>query len=66
MDKEPVEFGDYEDFFIDGGGDSLGYLSMMAELENTYEIDFPSMGEKSLSTIGDIVDYIEQSADKHS
>ena len=66
LDKEPGEVGDYEDFFIDGGGDSLGYLSMMAELENTYEIDFPSMGEKSLSTIGDIVDYIEQSADKHS
>jgi len=47
-------------FFIDLGGDSLGYLGMIAELEEKYGVKFPSIGEKSLGTIEQIAAYIEE------
>ena len=50
----------YADFFTDEGGTSLDYFAMLSQLQQEFDISFPSEQEKTLSTVADLCRYIEK------
>jgi len=52
------EIADGDDFFLDKGGNSLDYFSIVMQLQNTYEVGFPTDADRSLSTVEEIADFI--------
>ena len=49
-----------EDFFLDLGGDSLGYFSLICELENIFNIQFYPERNKSLRTPDKFYKYVKE------
>ena len=58
LELSPEEISDGDDFFLDKGGNSLDYFSIVMQLQNTYEVGFPADAERSLSTVEDIAEFI--------
>ena len=58
LGKKTEEIGEEDDFFLDLGGASLDYFSVVAQLQNEFGILFPAEGEKSLSRPREIAEYI--------
>ncbi len=54
--NEDVSDGD--DFFLDKGGNSLDYFSIIMQLQNTYEVGFPADAERSLSSVESLAEFI--------
>jgi acyl carrier protein len=48
------------DFFLDEGGTSLDYFSLIAGLQESYGIDFPNEAGKSPGSIRELYHYIEE------
>lgn len=64
LNKNTDEISYYSNFFFDEGGTSLDYFALLCELQREFDIGFPSNGEKSLCTIKEFVNYIEENAEK--
>ncbi|MCL2210844.1 MAG: AMP-binding protein [Treponema sp.] len=55
-----AEIRSNEDFFLDLDGDSLGYFSLVCELESIFNIQFNPEKNKGLRTPGDFYNYIKE------
>lgn len=64
LNKNTDEISYYSNFFFDEGGTSLDYFAMVSELQREFDIGFPANGDKSLCTIKEFVNYIEENAEK--
>ena len=58
LGKKAEDIGDGDDFFLDLGGSSLDYFSVVAQLQNEFGILFPAQEDRSLSRPGEIAQYI--------
>lgn len=58
LNRKTEEIGEGDDFFLDLGGASLDYFSVVAQLQSEFGILFPADGEKSLSRPREIAEYI--------
>ncbi len=59
LGKEPMLIGFDADFFIDEGGSSLEYFSLLAALQDEFSIPMPNESGRSLSTVKAIASFIE-------
>ena len=59
LDTE-AEVESNEDFFLDLGGDSLGYFSLICELESMFDIQFNLEKNKSLRTPDKFYEYLKE------
>ena len=50
----------YTDFFTDEGGTSLDYFAMISQLQQEFQVSFPSEQEKTLSTVADLCRHVEK------
>lgn len=60
LGKKEKDISYSADFFLDEGGTSLDYFAMTSQLQQEFGITFPSDGERSMNTVKDICDFIEQ------
>lgn len=60
LEKTPGEIFENADFFLDLGGSSLDYFAMVSEIENEFNLKFPTADGKSLSTVRAFYDFIRQ------
>lgn len=58
LQKDPSEIPYTADFFLDLSGTSLDYFAMVSELQNEFGVQFPGDGERSLSTLKEIYEFI--------
>ena len=57
LSKDIKEIGDESDFFLELGGTSLDYMSLLLRLEQEFETSI-TFKEKSFSTVKEFYDYI--------
>ena len=55
-----AEIQSNQDFFLDLGGDSLGYFSLLCELESIFNIPFTPEKNKDLRTPDKFYEYLEK------
>lgn len=58
LDREEGTLLPDDDFFLDGGGTSLAYFALIAQLQEEFGITFPTSGGRSLSTARELAAYI--------
>ena len=59
IDRETGEVGYESDFFIDLGGSSLDYFSMLCEIEEEFGISIPDETGTGLRSVRKICEYIK-------
>lgn len=59
LGKDPDEVGFTTDFFLDEGGTSLDFLSVIATLQNEFNIEFPVIEGKTTFCMKEIYEYIQ-------
>ena len=57
LSKDVKEIGDESDFFLELGGTSLDYMSLLLKLEQEFETNF-AFKEKSFSTVKEFYNYL--------
>ena len=58
VDKEKVKLETH--FVNDLGADSLDVVELVMELEEEFDINIPDDAADKISTVGEVVDYIEK------
>ncbi len=56
--KPVEEIDDHMDFFLECGGSSLDYFSMVSQLQEEYGVPFPVAEGETLTTVNDLTDYL--------
>lgn len=59
FERPMEEIGADTDFFLDGGGSSLDYFAMITKIQEDYDVSFPSTQEKTLTTVRELYQFIE-------
>lgn len=62
LNKSSEEINIHADFFLDEGGTSLDYFSMIAKLQNEFAISFPSAADNSMNTVEGISNFIQKNS----
>ena len=62
LSREPDEIPEAADFFVDLGGSSLEYFAMISEISSTLGISFPTDGERTLSSVKELREYIRKNS----
>ncbi len=62
LDKEASEVGFLTDFFLDEGGTSLDYLTLLSLVENEFGITLPTSEEETSFSLRDVYEYLKKEA----
>ena len=65
LNKPADAVGDQSDFFLEEGGTSLDYFSMVVQLQDRFGIQFPADAGSSLNTVGEIAAYVDRRMSGH-
>lgn len=59
LEKPASDIGPDSDFFVDEGGTSLDYFAVIAKIQEDYGLNFPATSEKTLTTVRELSEFIE-------
>ena len=62
LDKEESDVGFLTDFFLDEGGTSLDYLTLLSLVENEFGITLPTSEEETSFSLRDVYEYLKKEA----
>ena len=60
LNKSVESVGLSTDFFIDEGGTSLDYFTVIAKLQDDFSVSFPTVAGESLNTVNAFADFIKK------
>lgn len=63
LDVEPESITPDSVITDDLGADSLDIVDLVMTLEDEFDLDFPDEDIEEMTTVGDIIEYIEENAD---
>ena len=60
LDKEPEDVGYLTDFFLEEGGTSLDFLTLLSTVENELGVTLPTNGENTAFSLRDVYEYLKK------
>ena len=60
LDKEPEDVGYLTDFFLEEGGTSLDFLTLLSTVENELGVTLPTNGEDTAFSLRDVYEFLKK------